>query len=156
MRKRCAWPPEVKAMTDIPYISPQQRLADSRQAIVRHMSHDAPGGDSAHESHSASNPQAAASDGAWNLIKQTATAWWQGHPAHLALDIAKPMIQTYAEEKPLQLLGISAGIGAAAAVLRPWRLISLTGVLLAALKSSEMSSVIRTLLSSVRTQDKLL
>jgi hypothetical protein len=124
------------------YVPPQQRLANSRQAIIRHMDRDASdGSESGH-----SGEQIDASADRWDLIKQAAGAWWRGHPAHLAFDLAKPVIQTYAEEKPLKLLGISAGIGAAAMVLRPWRLISLTGLLLATLKAPEMSGVLRSLL----------
>lgn len=134
-----------------PLLSPQQRLAHSREAIVCDMSRD-----EAQSHEPRLNPDAAgdgqidASSSTWDLIKQVGSAWWGGHPAHLALDLAKPMIQTYAEKNPLKLLGISAGIGVAAVVTRPWRLISLTGLLLATLKSTEVSGVIKTLFSSGR------
>jgi hypothetical protein len=68
------------------------------------------------------------------------------------LGLAKPTLKRYAEEKPLQLLGIAAAAGAAAVVLRPWRLVSLGGVLLATLKSSELSGALASMLSSISSE----
>jgi hypothetical protein len=129
-------------------LSPQQRLAHSREALLRHMGHGAPqagASDHSDDDH-ADDGQVDASASTWDLAKQVAGAWWQGHPAHLAVNLAKPVLQTYAEKKPLQLLGIAAGIGAAVVILRPWRLMSLTGVLLATLKSTEVSSLVKSLI----------
>lgn len=116
-------------------LPPIERLANSRQAIVRQMRHEAP--DASEEGGSSSEIDASAST--WGLAKQAAAAWWQNHPARLATDLGRPLVQNLAEEQPLKLLGISAGLGAAVIILRPWRLISLTGILLAALKSSEVA-----------------
>jgi hypothetical protein len=131
-------------------LSAQQRLAASRQAIVRDMNRDedtetdayAPGDE--HDDISESGIDA--SSGSWDLVKQVAGSWWRSHPAHLALDVAKPMMQGYAQDQPVKLLGIAAATGAALVVLRPWRLISLTGVALALLKSTEVSGVVQSLL----------
>ena len=139
-------------MTSSPCLSPQQRLDKSRQAIVGDMSHDDSETHEPDHDRRAGDQAIDTSTGTWHVIKQLTASWWQAHPAHLALDIVTPMLRTYAEEKPLKLLGISAGIGAAAVVLRPWRLISLTGLLLATLKSSEMSGVMGSLLSADRKQ----
>lgn len=135
------------------HLTAQQRLANSRQAIIRHMGLEAPedGGfapDAGAAGEDGKNIDTSA--GTWTLAKQVASTWWHGHPARLAVDIAKPALQTYAEHQPLRLLGISAGIGAAAVVLRPWRLISVTGLLLAALKSSEISGAVQSMLSPGR------
>jgi hypothetical protein len=67
--------------------------------------------------------------------------------------MARPLIGRYAEEKPLQLLGIAAVAGAAAVVLKPWRLVSLGSVLLATLKSSEISGALLSMLSRPSPQD---
>lgn len=130
------------------HLTAQQRLANSRQAIVRQMGKESP------QQHLTDDPATYTDEssidtsaGTWALTKQVAGAWWRGHPARLAVDFAKPVFQTYAQENPLKLLGISAGIGAAAVVLRPWRLISVTGLLLAALKSSEISGAVHSMLS---------
>jgi hypothetical protein len=137
--------------------SAKHRLANSRQAIVRYMGHeDAPEESAVHDGSAGISPGTAQIDtsaGTWALTRQVATAWWRGHPAHLAIDVATPMVQSYAEKQPLKLLGISAGIGAVIVVLRPWRLISLTGLLIAALKSSELSSVAKSFMPSSRQHD---
>lgn len=135
-------------------LSAQQRLAASRQAIVRDMNHDDPDPDgpgSEESNDHISEGGIDASSGSWDLVRQVAGSWWQSHPAHLALDVAKPLMQDYAQEQPVKLLGIAAATGAALVVLRPWRLISLTGVALALLKSTEMSGVVQSLLHGGRT-----
>jgi hypothetical protein len=131
-------------------LSAQQRLAASRQAIVRDMNREedpdtgAPALDGSNEDIIESGIDA--SSGSWDLVKQVAGSWWRSHPAHLALDVAKPMMQGYAQDQPVKLLGIAAAAGAALVVLRPWRLISLTGVALALLKSTEVSGIVQSLL----------
>lgn len=50
------------------------------------------------------------------------------------LDILKPVVASYAKSAPIKTLGIAAGLGAAIIVFKPWRLISIGG-LLAVLKS---------------------
>ena len=67
-----------------------------------------------------------------------------------ALDVAKPLLGKYAEEKPFQLLGVAAAAGAAVVLLRPWRLVSLTGLTVTALKSSQFSRLLLSLLSTHR------
>jgi hypothetical protein len=81
-------------------------------------------------------------------ISRAAKAWWAHQPAHLAVDFARPVLGRYAERQPLKLLGIAAGVGAAAVLLRPWRLISVGAVLLAAVKSVAVPSVLMSMLSS--------
>jgi ElaB/YqjD/DUF883 family membrane-anchored ribosome-binding protein len=57
------------------------------------------------------------------------------------------MLEKYAAENPLKLVGIAAAIGAAVVIAKPWRLISVTGVLIAALRSTQMSSLVASFLS---------
>jgi hypothetical protein len=135
-------------------LSAQQRLAASRQAIVRDMNREE-GPETGASAPEGSNEDIMesgidASSGSWDLVKQVATSWWRSHPAHLALDVAKPMMQGYAQEQPVKLLGIAAATGAALVVLRPWRLISLTGVALALLKSTEVSGIVQSLMHGGR------
>jgi hypothetical protein len=131
-------------------LSAQQRLAASRQAIVRDMNREqdpdtgAPALEDNHEDIIESGIDA--SSGSWDLVKQVACSWWRSHPAHLALDVAKPMMQGYAQDQPVKLLGIAAATGAALVVLRPWRLISLTGLGLALIKSTEVSGIVQSLM----------
>jgi hypothetical protein len=52
------------------------------------------------------------------------------------LDILKPVVASYAKSDPVKMLGIAAGLGAAIVVLKPWRLLTLGG-LLAVLKARQ-------------------
>lgn len=130
-------------------LTPQQRLAQSRKAIVRHMVQDE------REEHEGNQPYDGAEaesssrgGGALQVIRHALQAWWRHHPARVAVDLATPAIGRYAEERPLQLLGISAAAGAAIVLVKPWRLVSITGLLLSTLKSSQISGVLLSLLSS--------
>jgi hypothetical protein len=57
-------------------------------------------------------------------------------------------MRDYARHKPAQLLGISLAVGAALAFARPWRLISVTTLLVAVLKSSQLSSLLMAAMSA--------
>ena len=130
--------------------TPLERLANSRKAIVRHMSRDQLAHDeeaSAGET-GAEDPARFGDGGTWSILKHVLGGWWRHHPVSVAFNLVRPVIGKYAEEKPLQLLGLAAVAGAAAVVLRPWRLVSLGGVLVAALKSSELSGALLSMLSS--------
>lgn len=74
--------------------------------------------------------------------------WWRYHPAHMAVELAEPVLQGYARRKPLQLVGIAAATGAAFTLARPWKLISATTVLLALARSSQLSGVLLAALSA--------
>ena len=133
-------------------LTPKERLTASRRALVRYMNHEEPddgtGSDGSGTDGLEGFGEAPDGGGTWATIKRTAQVWWQHHPAQLALNLAKPALGRYAEEKPLQLLGIAAGIGAAAVLIRPWRLISVTGLLFAAIKASDAPVLLMSILSS--------
>jgi hypothetical protein len=95
--------------------------------------------------------QAEASDGParwFASIKRAALAWWRSHPARLGVQLATPVLSGYAKRKPAQFLGIAAAVGAIVIVTRPWRLISMTGLVATLLKSSQLSSVIMSAMST--------
>jgi hypothetical protein len=139
-------------MTSLTAPTPQERLASSRKAIVRHMSRDAHSHDGHDEGsgdrHDAEGDAGNFEGGTWGILKHALGAWWHHHPVSVAFGLATPALKRYAEEKPLQLLGIAAAAGAAAVVLRPWRLVSIGSLLLATLKSSELSGALASMLSS--------
>ncbi|MDB5875395.1 MAG: hypothetical protein JWQ07_4837 [Ramlibacter sp.] len=88
--------------------------------------------------------------GWFGSIKHVVGTWWRHHPAHMGIELVTPLLSTYARRKPAQFLGIAALVGAVVVVARPWRLISATGLLIAVLKSSQLSGV---LLSAMAAAD---
>jgi hypothetical protein len=81
-------------------------------------------------------------------IKRVGGAWWRSHPANMGLELATPMLSNYARRKPVQFLAIAAAVGAVAMVARPWRLISVTGLLVALVKSSQLSGLVMSAMSA--------
>ena len=73
--------------------------------------------------------------------------WWRHHPVGMAVDVAKPVVGRYAKGHPFTLLGVAAIAGAAIVVMRPWRLLSVGGILLATVKSAAVPSVLMSLFS---------
>ncbi len=143
----------------------RRRLESSRRALMQNMLGHRPSGegpDSAEARNStatgayASSDQAAAAAGAssegvkglWRTLRRTAKAWWRSHPAHLAVEVGEPLLGKYAAANPKKLLAISAVLGGAVVLAKPWRLISVTGLLIAALRSTQMSGLLASLLSS--------
>ena len=134
--------------------SAQARLAASRKTLIRYMSHrdlreeqDLPEGSQGLGHGQA--PEARLGNersGTWHIFTQAVSAWWQHHPAHMAVDIGRPFLNNYARNKPLQLLGIAAGLGVAAVLLKPWRLVSITGLAVAAIRSAKLSTTLLSLI----------
>ena len=134
-------------------LTPQERLEISRKAIVRFMTKGSEQSINDEPSHSGNqdsrgNRSTTPAGSIWQTLKHTINSWWQHHPAQLALDLAIPVLGKYAEKKPLQLLGLAAGAGAVIVLIRPWRLVSVTGLLLTALKSSKVSTLVLSLLTN--------
>lgn len=143
-----------------------QALERSRQALLQHMAltqdtHAA--GQAAWPPTAQTTPGTTASapqpeaDGhpahsaLWQGMRQAASAWWQAHPARLALELAEPVFEHFARTHPLRVLAVSAATGAALVVIRPWRLMSVTGLLMAALKSTQMPALASALLRPTPT-----
>ncbi|WP_332815870.1 hypothetical protein [Ramlibacter sp.] len=134
------------------------RLERSRLAILEHIHrkevrrHGPPPDDRAPPAAAAAEgtgtPRARRAGPGWYRAAQdVADGWWRYHPAHMALDLARPALAAYARRKPVQYLGVAALAGAALFFLRPWKLISVTGVLLAIVKSPQLASVVMQALS---------
>ena len=131
-------------------LTAQDRLTISRKAIVNYMTQDGTS-DSGQNTTDFGLPNGRSGSGKssiWQTFKRTVRLWWQHHPAQIAIDVAQPVLGNYAREKPLQLLGLAAVVGAAAVLIRPWRLVSMTGLLYATIKSTEFSGLLLSLLSS--------
>ena len=87
-------------------------------------------------------------DGWLGHLRHALGTWWRYHPAHMGVEMATPLLAAYARRKPVQFLGIAAAVGAAIVVLRPWRLISATGIVVALLKSSQLSGLVMSAMSA--------
>jgi hypothetical protein len=99
----------------------------------------------------AGEPEAAyeeAAEGWFGHVKRALGTWWRHHPAHMGVELATPVLSAYARKKPLQYLGIAAAVGAVLVVARPWRLISATGIVMALLKSSQISGLLMSAMSA--------
>jgi hypothetical protein len=127
------------------------KLARSRRAILEHIArrtrrHDpreeTAQGFSADDAYEEFDEPPPMPGGGWfGHVGHAVRTWWRYHPAHMAVDLATPLMRSYARRKPAQLLGISLAAGAALTFARPWRLISLTTLLVALLKSSQLSQL---------------
>lgn len=85
--------------------------------------------------------------GRMGRVRRAARSYWRHHPARMGLQMATPMLSKYARRHPLTYLGIAAAAGALLMVARPWRLISVTGVLLALAKSPQLTGLIMSAVS---------
>lgn len=80
--------------------------------------------------------------------QRAARMWWRHHPASMAVDLATPVLQSYARRHPARLMAGAAVAGAVLMLARPWRLISVTTLVVAVLKSSQLSSLVMSALSA--------
>lgn len=154
-------------------LTPQQRLALSRRALVRqlnggadapreHPRHAAPpsplqddeGDDDleyAHHDTTYTAPQGGRRSGlggnVWFSVgRSVVERWWQRHPAHAAGQLARPLLESYARRQPAKLMAIAAATGAVVVLVKPWRLLSATAVLAAVLKTSDVADIVTTLM----------
>ena len=143
------------------------RLARSRLAIIAQVQRRGRGGredDPAREQHPYAR-QRERGEPDWTFpheregiagwfggLKRALNAWWRHHPAHMGVELATPILSDYAHRRPVQYLAIAAAVGAVVVVVRPWRLITVGGLLAALLKSSQVSSLLMSALSAADFQ----
>jgi hypothetical protein len=95
------------------------------------------------------NPSSRSSASGWFAIaRHSIRAWWEFHPVRVVGVVAEPVLKEYARHQPFKLVGIAAGLGALLVITRPWRMVSLGGLAVAALKSSQVSNFALSFLSS--------
>ena len=136
-----------------------EKLARSRQAILEQVARKQRRHDPREEAARgfampdaddpfAGGPPPSGGGGWLGHVTHALRTWWRYHPAHLAVDLASPLMRNYARRKPVQLVAISFAAGAALTFTRPWRLISVTTLLVALLKSSQLSSLFMAAMSA--------
>jgi hypothetical protein len=158
--------------TDRSSLTPQERLALSRRALVRHLNgeDDEPRESSRGSRHAAQADDPgmyAAHDGAhpenswrgnrhrWiSMARSMTERWWRRHPAHAMGQLARPLLEHYARREPAKLMAIAAATGAAIVLVKPWRLLSFTAVLAAVLKTSDVADVVNTLMQQKNTSPR--
>ena len=139
------------------------KLARSRQAIVAHIArrerrHDpheqsarpagSPLDGAEYDTYDNHEEPAPPGEGWFGHLRYAMGTWWRHHPAHMAVELASPVMRGYARRKPVQLLAISVGLGAALTLARPWKLISVTTLLIALLKSSHLPGLLMAAMSA--------
>lgn len=125
-------------------MTPVQQLQANRLRMTRALG--GPDDGSGVPTATVSAPGASHASG-WRLGRQALRTWWRHHPAHAAVQIAHPLLQRYAHEKPLRLVGVAAGVGAALVLLKPWRLLSAGTIASAALKTTDVPGLLVSLLA---------
>ncbi|MFC5498316.1 hypothetical protein ACFPOE_12295 [Caenimonas terrae] len=83
-------------------------------------------------------------------MSSAARTWWSHHPAQMAVEMATPALRGVMRKHPFPVLGACAGVGALLVVTRPWRLISLTTLVVAIVKSSQLSGVVMSALTNAQ------
>jgi hypothetical protein len=141
------------------------KLARSRLAIIEHVyrketrkdrfaaaaQHVQPDG----EQWEAAEAAAASGDGGWfTRIGRAAKSYWRHHPARMGVQMATPLLASYARRQPVAYVSIAAVAGAVVMIARPWRLISVTGVLVALAKSPQLAGVVMSAMSGTDWDDE--
>lgn len=140
------------------------RLARTRLALIEHVHRKeirkdkkVQAGRPEHkegEQWEAAEAAAATGRGGWfSRVKRAAKTYWYHHPARMGLDVATPLLSSYARKSPVTYLAIAAAAGAVFAVARPWRLLSVGGVLVALAKSPQLAAVVMSAMSGGEHED---
>jgi hypothetical protein len=133
------------------------KLAQSRQAILEHIArrqrrHDpreeTAQGFADRDAFPDDEPPPDPGSGWFGHLSHAVRTWWRYHPASMAVELVHPLMRSYARRKPVQMLAISVGLGAALTFARPWKLISVTTLLVALLKSSQLSHLLMAAMSA--------
>lgn len=125
----------------------------SRRALVVQLQGSRPGS----EQHDPQDdlyalPEAPRRPGAFDQFAWSAVArgvvrrWWRRHPANAVGQVARPLLERYAREEPAKLIGAAAAAGALAVLVKPWRLLSITAVIAAVIKTSDVADMVTTLM----------
>jgi len=129
-------------------LTPQQRLALSRRALVAQLNgHPQPHGDDLDLSAFPSSTSSPFDRFAWRTVARgVVRRWWRRHPANAVGQVARPLLERYAREEPAKLVGAAAAAGALVVLVKPWRLLSITAVLAAVVKTSDVADMVTTLM----------
>jgi Flp pilus assembly protein TadB len=134
-----------------------ERLQRSRLAILEHMArrerrHDPretpPRAEFAGQDFAREAPAQPRSGGLFARARHAANVWWRHHPAHMAVEVAGPLVAGYGRRNPAKFLGFAALAGAALVFARPWKLISVTTLVVAVVKAGNLPGLLMSALSA--------
>nr|WP_311732010.1 hypothetical protein [Variovorax paradoxus] len=131
-------------------LTPQQRLVISRRALIQQLRGSEAAADaspSASARHPRPRRENVLDQVPWTSVaRNVAQRWWRRHPANAVGQLARPLLDRYAREQPATLMAAAAAAGALVVLVKPWRLLSITAVLAAALKTSDVADLVTTLM----------
>jgi hypothetical protein len=120
-----------------------ERLVRSRMAIVDHIERK-----DRRKALSKLDDGVSGGHGRFGHVVDTLRSWWRRHPVSMAVDFATPSLSAYAGRHPVKFLGTALVVGAVAFYARPWKVISLTGLVVALMKSSQLSGLVMSAMSA--------
>ncbi|MDM0038100.1 hypothetical protein QTH89_16850 [Variovorax sp. J22G21] len=132
-------------------LTPQQRLAISRRALVQQLRGEAPPV-APERARSGAQPPRPRKPSLFDRVawlpvaRSMAERWWRRHPANAVGQLARPVLDRYARENPAKLVAVAAAAGAVIVLVRPWRLLSVGALVAAALKSSDIADMVTTVM----------
>ena len=152
--------------TERSFLTPQERLAISRRALVRQLNgEDEPENDGDRGGRRAVQGRPAAMHAAgetadghrrapsargrnqWASMARSMTErWCPRPPAHAVGQPPPPLLEHYPRKEPANPMALAPATGAVIVLTKPWRLLSFTAVLAAVLKTSDVADVVNTLM----------
>ncbi len=133
-----------------PELTARQRLEETRRAIAAQLARRR-GSSIRTEEQEYFQDTATVQPGLLPSLRRGFSTWWGSHPVHGVIDLAQPALEDYAQRQPYKLVGIAAGTGAALTLLKSWRVLSLTGVALALVRTSDLKGAARSFMAARRT-----
>lgn len=152
---------EVVVAIESSSLTPQQRLAISRRALFSELDYERDEAQSPSESGLEDSelfpspvvrrPRATGLLAGFPMLavaRNVGERWWRRHPANAAVQLGRPVLARYARRQPVKLIAYAAGTGALLVILRPWRLLSVTALVAAIFKTSDVADMVTTLMHS--------
>ena len=83
------------------------------------------------------------------LVAAGLSSWWRDHPMRAGVVLCRSAVEDIARRKPLQVAAVAAVAGAAVVLLKPWRLLSASTVMLTLLRSSNFTGAAASMIETV-------
>lgn len=135
---------------ETPELTARQRLEETRRAIAAQLARRR-GRSIRTEQQEYFQDTATVQPGLLPSLRRGFRTWWSSHPVHGVIDLAEPALEDYAQRQPYKLVALAAGTGAALTLLKSWRVLSLTGVALALVRTSDLKGAARSFMAARRS-----